>query len=141
MRSFGSYENEVPLSQHKLDLVYASVFREFFEVTFECRDSIHDTGFVPDAMISVKVVRDFTVIPRDMNRLVVFPDNRLALLCVRRECCLRGPVGLSVSALIGRSVHGGESPVLDNQAVLKPENVEEHVSSGSLPLSLGNEIG
>jgi hypothetical protein len=31
--------------------------------------------------------------------------------------------------------------VLDNQAVLKPENVEEHVSSGSLPPRLGNDVG
>jgi hypothetical protein len=31
--------------------------------------------------------------------------------------------------------------VLDNQAVLKPENVEEDVASGSLPLSLGNDVG
>ena len=46
-----------------------------------------------------------------------------------------------MSAPVGWSVHGGESPVLDNQAVLKPEDVEEHVSSGSLPLSLGNDVG
>ena len=31
--------------------------------------------------------------------------------------------------------------MLDDQAVLKPENVEEDVSSGSLPLSLGNDVG
>jgi hypothetical protein len=82
MRSLGSYKNEVSLSQHKLDLVDASVFREFFQVTFECRDSIADAGLVADAMISRKVLRNFTVIPRDMNGLVVFPDNRLVLLCV-----------------------------------------------------------
>jgi len=63
MRAFGSYKNEVSPSQHKLDLVYASVFREFFEVTLECRNSIDNTGFVADAIISVKVMRNFTVIP------------------------------------------------------------------------------
>ena len=82
MRAFGSYKNEVSLSQHKLDLVYASVFREFFEVTFECCDSIENTGFVADAMISVKVERNFTVIPRDMNGLVVIPDKRLETITV-----------------------------------------------------------
>src|ERR1700677_105073 len=103
MRSFGSYENEVSLSQHKLDLVYASVFREFFEVTFECCDSIANAGFVADAMISSKVVRNFTVIPRDMNGLVVFPDDRLVLVGVHRELCLSWAVSLGVPALIGRS--------------------------------------
>src|SRR6202167_4106159 len=141
MRSLGSYKHEVSLSEHELDLVDASVLNEFFQVTFEVLDSIADAWLVADAMISRKILRDFTVIARDVNGLVVFPDNRLVLLCVRRECCLSGSVGLSVSALIGRSVHGGESPVLDNQAVLKPENVEEDVASGSLPLSLGNDVG
>src|SRR5450432_137975 len=44
-------------------------------------------------------------------------------------------------ARVGWSILGGEGPVLDNQSVLKPENVEEDVSSGSLPLSLGNDVG
>src|ERR1700691_1211921 len=44
-------------------------------------------------------------------------------------------------ARVGWSILGGEGPVLDNQAVLKPENVEEDVSSGSLPLSLGHDVG
>ena len=141
MRSLGSYKHEVSLSEHELDLVDASVLDEFFQVTFEVLDSIADAWLVADAMISRKILRDFTVIARDVNSLVVFPDNRLVLLCVRRECCLSGSVGLSVSALIGRTVHGGESPVLDNQAVLEPKNIEEDVSSGSLPLSLRNDVG
>ena len=52
MRSLGSYKNEVSLSQHEFDLIDASMFDEFCEVTFECRDSIADAGFVADAMIS-----------------------------------------------------------------------------------------
>ena len=35
MRSLGSYKNEVSLSQHELDLIDASVFEEFCEITFE----------------------------------------------------------------------------------------------------------
>ena len=82
MRSLGSYKNEVSLSQHELDLIYASVFRELFQVTFECWDSIADAGFVADAMISRKVLRGFTVVSRDVNGLVVLPDNRLVFLFV-----------------------------------------------------------
>jgi hypothetical protein len=78
------------------------VFDEFFQVSFECRDSIADTGFVADAMIARKVLRDFAVISRDVNGLVVFLDNRLVLLCVLRQCCLSGPVGLSMPTFIGR---------------------------------------
>jgi hypothetical protein len=43
-------------------------------------------------------------------------------------------------AWIGWSILGGEGPVLDNQSVLKPENVEEDVSPGSLPGGMGNDV-
>src|ERR1700677_2458638 len=76
-----------------------------------------------------------------MNGLVVIPDERLVLVGIRSEICLRWAIGLGMSTPIARSVHGRESPVLDSQAVLKPENVEEHVSSGSLPLRLGIDVG
>jgi hypothetical protein len=82
MRSLGSYKNKVFLSQHEFDLVDASVFNKFFEVAFEIRDSIADARFVADAAISGKVLWNFTVIPGDMNGFVVFPNNRLVLVCV-----------------------------------------------------------
>ena len=82
MRSFGGYKDEVSLSQNELDLVDPSVSGEFFQVTFECCDAIADARFMADAMISMKVLRNFIVIPRDMNGLVVFADNRLVLLSV-----------------------------------------------------------
>jgi hypothetical protein len=44
-------------------------------------------------------------------------------------------------AWIGWSILGGEGPVLDNQSVLKPENVEEDVSPGSLAHCLRNNVG
>src|SRR5450432_2557459 len=125
MRSLGSYKNKVSLSKHELDLVYASILSQFFQVVFECRDSIADAGFVSDAMISGKVLRDLFVIPCDVNGLVVFPDNRLVLFRVLREFCFGWPVGLSVPALIGRSPFCGKGPVLDYQIVLKSEDVEE----------------
>ena len=117
------------------------MFNEFFQVTLEVLDSIADAGLVAGAMISRKILSNFTVIARDVNGLVVFPDNRLVVVGILGPFCLSGPVGLSMSDPVGWSVHGGESPVLDNQAVLKPENVEEDVSSGSLPFSLGNDVG
>ena len=82
MRTFGSYENEVPLCQQELDLIDASVLNQCFQITLECRDSIPDAGLVTDATISRKVLRDFTVISRDVNSLVVAPDDRLVLLCI-----------------------------------------------------------
>ena len=140
MRSLGSYKNEVSLPKHELDLIYASILCEFFQVTFERRDSIADAGFVADALISRKVLRDFFVIPSDVNGLVVFPDNRFILFRVLREFCLSWPIGLSVPALVGWGVRGGEGPMLDDQAVLEPEDVEEDVAAGSLPLRLGNDV-
>ena len=88
-------------------------------------------------MISGKVLRDLTVIPRDVNCLVVFPDNRLVLLCVLREFCLSWPVGLSVPALIWRSLFCRKDPVLDYQTVLKSEEVEEDVLTEYQPLLFG----
>lgn len=82
MRSFCSDKDEVSLSEHKLDFIDASVLDESLQVMLEILDSIAHTGFVADAMISRKILWDPTVIPRDMNGLVVFPDNRLILLCI-----------------------------------------------------------
>ena len=103
MRSLGGYKSEVSLPKHELDLIDASVSGEFCQVTFESRDSVADPGFVADTMISGKILRDLTVNSGDVNGLVVFPENRLVLLCVLREFCFSRPVGLSVPALIGRS--------------------------------------
>jgi len=55
------------------------------------RDTIENTGFVADAMISVKVVRNFTVIPRDMNGLVVIPDERLIRVVSAERFASVGP--------------------------------------------------
>ena len=46
MRSLGGYKNEVSLPKHELDFVNASVFGEFCQVSFKCRDSIADARFV-----------------------------------------------------------------------------------------------
>ena len=75
MRSHGSYENEVSLSEYELDVIDASVFNEFFQVTFEVLDSIADAGLMADAMISRKILRDFTVIARDVDGFVIFMDD------------------------------------------------------------------
>jgi len=81
MRSPRSDENEVSLSQYKPDFVDGSVFRDYFEVTQECRKSIADAGFMAD-LIRSNVMRDLAVVSGDVNGLVVFPDNRLVFLCV-----------------------------------------------------------
>ena len=106
MRAFGSYKNEVFLSQHEFDLVDASALNKFFQVTSEIRHSIADARLVANALISSKVIRDSTVIPSDMNGLVIFPDERFVLVGVLRQLCLIWPVGLRVPALIGRSTLG-----------------------------------
>ena len=103
MRSLGCYENEVSLSKHELDLIYASVINEFFQVKSECRNSIAHAGLVADAMIARKILRDFTVVSRDVNGLVVFPDNRLVLVFIVKEFRLSGPIALSVTTPIRRS--------------------------------------
>ena len=101
MRSLGGYKSEVSLPKHELDLIDASVLSEYFQVMFEVLDSITNAGLVADAMISRKILRDFTVIARDVNGLVVFPDNRLVLVGVLGQFYLSGPVGLSMSAPVG----------------------------------------
>ncbi len=125
MRSLRRYENEVSLPEQKLDLVNASVLHEFCEVTCECRDTIVDAGFVTDAMISGKVIRDLAVIPGNVNILLVIPDERLVFLRVFQIFRLGRPVGLGVPTLIWRRSLRREHPVLDYQAVPKFEYVEE----------------
>jgi hypothetical protein len=102
MRALGSYKNEVILSQHEFDLVDSSVLNEFIQIAPEIRDSIADARLVADAMIPSKVVWNVTVIPRDMNGLVVFPDEQLVLVSVLRHHPLSWAVDLGVPALIGR---------------------------------------
>jgi len=46
------------------------------------RESIADAGFMAQLMRS-NVVRNLAVVSCDVNGLVVFPDNRLVLFCVR----------------------------------------------------------
>ena len=82
MRSLGSYEDEISLSEQELDLIDGSVLRELFEITFKSREPVADAGLVADLICS-NVMRDLAVVSSDVNGLVVLPDNRLVLLCVR----------------------------------------------------------
>jgi hypothetical protein len=82
MRSLGSYEDEISLPEQKLDLIDGSVLRDLFEITLKRRESVADTGLVADLICSY-VMRDLAVVSSDVNGLVVLPDNRLVLLCVR----------------------------------------------------------
>ena len=75
VRTLSGYENEISLSEQELDLVDASVFNEFFQVTSEVIDSIANAGLMADAMISRKILRYLVVISCDVNGLVVFTDE------------------------------------------------------------------
>jgi hypothetical protein len=82
MRSLGSYEDEISLPEQEPDLIDGSVLRDLFEITLKRRESVADTGLVADLICS-NVMRDLAVVSSDVNGLVVLPDNRLVLLCVR----------------------------------------------------------
>ncbi len=126
MSALGGDEHEISLPEHELDLVDGPVRHEPFQIVPERRYPVLHAGFVADAVIPVEEERDLAVVAADVDGLVLGPYERLALFGVRTGLRLGRPVLLSVSALVRETCIAREAPMLDDHAVVEPEDVEEH---------------
>jgi hypothetical protein len=140
MGPFGGDKHKVTLPKQELDFIDSPVMHEDFYIMQKLCHTIADSGFVPDHKIPGKELLASTVVPTEVKGLVVLAHQRFIFLRVLQVPRLCRSVGLAVPAQVRWSVHGREGPVLYDQAVLKPEDVEEDVSSGSLPIRMGHDI-
>lgn len=76
----------------------------------------------------------------DMDGLIVLPHQRLVLLRVRLALRLGRSIKLRMPALVGWLCLRREDPVLDDQAIFEPENVEEGAVALNMPVRLGDDI-
>ena len=123
MGTLRGHKDKVSLAEQDPDLFDLPRPGEHHQVVYERVDAIADAGFMPDATISVEILRDIAVISRYLDVFVICPNPGFARLGIVIETCLRRSVGLRTAAFIGLRRRCREDPMLDDLFALEPERL------------------